>query len=218
MNYKIAKTMLVLCIVYLVGFYVLKFAFPDLLLQTITNPTILKLGEFLNSWKGFEYGFMTLSTFVTFYLFSCASSGRFRHGYKRVIVIFVCSIINTIFVAFFHKLYTHTSISLMFICAFICKGKLPYATISFVLHGYLSQFLFSIRGFETVVVYVNPISGFVFSLEALVWLTLLAIIFYFKEKKDYERLGSPLYEQTRNGSEEELGKSRKERSESEESV
>ena len=60
MNYKVAKTMLILCIVYLVGFYILKFAFPELLIQAITSPTLLRLGEFMNSWKGFELIFMTL--------------------------------------------------------------------------------------------------------------------------------------------------------------
>lgn len=45
MNYKIAKTMLVLCVVYLIGFYILKFIFPELLLLSITSPIMIRLGD-----------------------------------------------------------------------------------------------------------------------------------------------------------------------------
>jgi hypothetical protein len=82
----------------------------------------------------------------------------------------------------------------MLLSAVVAKGNLKYATISFVLHGYLSQFLFTIKGFETVVMFVNPLSGFVFSTESNFWLILLALIFYFKENNKNGTLGTPLYE------------------------
>ena len=184
MNYKIAKTMLVLCIVYLVGFYILKFIFPELLLQTITSPTVLRLGEMMSKFVLLEFVLMFISNFLTFFLFSCASSGNFKFNRKQYAVILSATVINIIFVIFVPNLYTHTSISLMLICALVCKGKLKYTTISFVLHGYLSQFLFLIRGFESIVVQANAISGFLISSEGFVWLSLLAIIFYFKERKE----------------------------------
>lgn len=184
MNYKIAKTMLVLCVVYLVGFYVLKFAFPDLLLQTITSPTVLKLGEFFDG-NIVLYHILRLGTsYVTYYLFICASTGRFRlKWYEHLYIVGAISICKVV-VEFFPELYTHTSISVMFLLALLCKGKLLYATVSFALHGYLSQFLLSIRGFETVLIYVNTVSGILLNFEAYVWLILLGIIFYFKEKKE----------------------------------
>ena len=184
MNYKVAKTMLVLCVVYLIGFYVLKFAFPELLLQTITSPTVLRLGEMMSRFVLLEFVLMFISNFLTFFLFSCASSGNFKFNWKQYVVILSATVINIIFVTFVPTLYTHTSISLIFICALACKGKLNYTTISFVLHGYLSQLLFTIRGMETVMVYLTPISGLLLGLEGFVWLSLLALIFYFKEKKN----------------------------------
>ena len=66
MNYKIARTMLTLCVVYLVGFYILKFIFPNLLVQAITSPTVLKFGEFLNKWVGFSHIINILGTTVGF--------------------------------------------------------------------------------------------------------------------------------------------------------
>lgn len=186
MNYKIAKTMLILCIVYLLGFYILKFAFPEILLQSITSPTILKLGKFINSWKGYEYIIRILCNFITFYLFACASSGNFKFQWYQWLTIFAFVIVNNLVCDYLPELYTHTSISSMFIISLICNGKLLYSTLTFVIHGYLSNFLSSIRGFTSIIVQVAEVgvlSGMLLSFEVYVWLLLLAIIFYIKESK-----------------------------------
>lgn len=186
MNYKIAKTMLILCIVYLLSFYILKFAFPNILLQAITSPTILKLGEFINSWKGYEYIVMCLGSIITFYLFCCASSGRFRFIWYEYLIIVLGAILNNIIVYNLPEIYTHTTISIMFILALVVKGKLFYSVISLTIHGYLSLFLTSIRGFNSIIVQISEIgvlSGLILSLEAYLWLILLAIIFNIKERK-----------------------------------
>ena len=84
------------------------------------------------------------------------------------------------------NLYTHTAISMMLILATIFKGKLAYTTISFVIHGYLSQFLFSIRGFETILLNYNLVSGIALMVECYVWLIILALFFNLKEKNNGE--------------------------------
>ena len=184
MNYRIAKTMLILCVVYLIGLYILKFIFPELLLQTITSPTILRLGEMMSRYKILEHALKLLSSFLTYYLFVCASSGRFKRTWLEMFYIVLGVAICKVVVEFLPDLYTHTSISVMFILALLCKGNLKKTAIAFVLHGYCSQFLFLIRGFETVVIYVNSISGFLINIEGLFWLALLGIIFYIKENKE----------------------------------
>ena len=187
MNYKVSKTMLILCVVYLLGFYVLKFFFPEILLQSITSPTILTLGKFINSWIGFEYIIGLICSFATLYLFACASSGNFKLSKISLIVISVATILITLVLDLLPELYTHTSIVLMFACAVAQKGKLSYATISFALHGYLSQFLLSIRGFETIIIQISEIgllSSLILGFEMYVWLVLLAIIFNIKEKEN----------------------------------
>lgn len=187
MNYKIAKTMLVLCVVYLIGFYILKFIFPELLLQTITSPTVLQFGEFLKKSVFLEYLFSCISGIITYYLFACASSGKYKFNYKCYISFGLAEIISLLVMLFQPNLYTHTSISLMFLIAFICNGKLSYTVISFIIHGYLSQFLLSIRGFETVIIKfteIGALGGLILGFEMYVWLILLSIIFFLKENKN----------------------------------
>ena len=184
MNIKIAKTMLALCIIYIVGFYILKFIFPNTLLLVITDPTILKFGDFIQSWTGYLHIYQVLSSYLTFYLFVCASRGSFKLKWYEALYILgavvICKLINM----FAPDFYVHSSMSCMLLLAFLCKGKLGYTSISFTIHGLLSQFLFSIRGFETIIMKINVASGFVMSLECFVWLTLLGLIFYLKEKKN----------------------------------
>jgi hypothetical protein len=202
MNYKIAKTMLGLCIGYLSVFYILKFFFPQILVQTISHPTLIRLGEVFAQHQWTVIIFQIITSSIAFYLFACAGSGRFKFSKFELIGLGILVGLNNIIYYLIPSLYTHTCTSLLFISALIVKGKLKYATISFVIHGYLTQFLTTIRGFDTVIMYINPISGFMLSTEANVWLLLLSIIFYFKEKK-YGSLGSPLCEQARGNSREE---------------
>ena len=194
MNYRIAKTMICLCVGYLLAFYVLKFFFPELLLQTITHPTLIRLGEVMSQYTALEFIFKTLSSLVVIYLFVCASTGRFKFSWKEVILILVGTAVCRVCALLLPTFYTHTSTATMFLVAMLCKGKLSYSAISFTLHGYLSMFLFSIKGFDNVIMYINSISGFMLALESYFWLILLAIIFYMKESKNYG-LGTPLPQQ-----------------------
>jgi hypothetical protein len=192
MNYKIAKTMLGLCIGYLAVFYVLKFFFPELLLQVIASPTLIRLGEFIGIWVGFEYIVMSITLYITYYLFACASSGKFKFSWHFHLIIGIAIVISHIFADFLPELYTHTTTSIMLILSVLAKGNIKYTTISFVIHGYMSQFLLAIRGFETVLIYVNAVSGILFNLEAFVWMFSLAVMFYLKEK-NYGKICTPLH-------------------------
>ena len=184
MNYKIARTMLTLCVVYLVGFYILKFIFPNLLVQAITSPTVLKFGEFLNKWVGFSHIINILGTTITFYLFDCASCGRFKFHKVEFVIIGAAILINLVVYYLVPQFYTNASTALLLLMAWLCGGELRNTAISFAIHGCLSQLLLSIRGFETVITTVpnaKILCCLVLGTEMYVWLILLAIIFNIKE-------------------------------------
>ena len=184
MNIKIARTMLILCAIYLVGFYILKFIFPEKLLLVITDSNILAFGEFIESRMTFLHIYQVASSFLTFYLFVCASRGRFTLRWYEALYILagvvICKAVNM----FAQEFYVRTSTCTMFILAWLCKGKFAYATISFAIHGFFSQFLFSIRGFDTIIYIINIASGFVLSLEIFTWLIILSLLFYLWENKN----------------------------------
>lgn len=194
MNDKIAKTMLGLCIGYLSVFYVLKFFFPELLIQVIASPALIRLGEFIGIWVGFEYIVMSITLYATYYLFASASSGNFKFSWKFHLIIGGCIIVSHLVAELLPELYTHTTTAIMLMLAIFAKGNLKYTVITFTIHGYLTQFLLAIRGFETIVLNFNPVSGILINLEVDVWLILLAIIFYLKEKQQNGKICTPLCE------------------------
>ena len=184
MNIKIAKTLLVLNIVYIIAFYIIKFMFPDFLLLQITDPNVLKLGSFIESSNFTLFTYYAITGFIAFYLFVCASRGSFKLKFLDFVFILLADAINILVTTFLPKLSVHTSTSLMFLLALLCKGKMYYAVPAFITYGYLSQFLFSIRGFDTIILNINVASSFVLGLECWVWLFLFSLLFYLKEKKN----------------------------------
>lgn len=183
MNIKIARTMLILCIVYIAAFYVLKFVFPEYLLLAITDANVLSAGAFIESHRVIYYIAQGLFTFITLYFFACASCARFKMKWYEVIYLVLGAAITNLVLYFAPDLYTHTSISIMLLIALLCKGKLGYTVISFIIHGFLSQFLFSIRGFETIIMEINTASAMILTVEGWIWLIILGLVFYLKEKK-----------------------------------
>ena len=183
MNKKIAKTLLVLCVVYMLGFYLLKYIFPEKFILYITDANILTLGKFIESNIIVTYITYFISGFLTFYLFTCASTGTFKIKLRELITIIICTIINILVTTFLPEFMAHISTCLMFICAYICNGKYKYSIISFTIHGIMSQLLFSIRGFETILINYNMATGLVLSLECFMWLVILSLIFNISKKE-----------------------------------
>lgn len=184
MNIKVARTMLILCCIYIIGFYILKFIFPEKLLLIITDTNILNFGAFIEQNLVFTNIYYFLFNYLTFYLFVCASKGGFRLKWYEALYIFVGVGINMVVTNFAPEFMVHTSTSLMFLLALLCKGKLLNAVVAFVVHGYLSQFLFNIRGFETIIYRINIASSFVLATEGFIWLVLFALTFYLMEKRN----------------------------------
>ena len=194
MNYRIAKTSLVLCTIYLFAFYILKIFYPELLIQSITHPTLISFGNFMNKYPISLIFFQFISSFITFYLFACASSGKLKFNKKQIIWFLIINLIDNISFYLLPQFYTHTCTSLMLVMACIAKGNIYYTTISFTIHGFLSHFLTNIRGFSSIAHKINAISGFVIGTEGYIWLISLALIFNLKEKKN-GTLATPLCEQ-----------------------
>lgn len=184
MNTKISKTILILMSIFMIAFWILKLAFPKELLLIITNKEILSVGFFLdnNIWALHLYKF--LSTMLTFYLFLCASKGKFNLSWIEFISLALLVVLNRFVSEFIPEYYIHISTASMFILSCIGNGKLLYSTITFTVHGLFSMMLFNIRGFETILLNYNMASGIVLSIEGYCWIIMFAILFNLKERKN----------------------------------
>ena len=190
MNIKIARTMLILCGIYIIGFYILKFAFPDKLLLAITDPNVLKFGEFIESNIIFTYIYYAISTALTFYLFMCASKGSFKMKWYALVCMVGAIVIYFLVSDYAPEFEIHIVTSLMLVLAWINNGKMKYMIPTFIIHGLLQQLLLSIRGFETILLTANVASLMVLTLECYVWLLLLGLVFYLMEKKNVKSMST----------------------------
>jgi hypothetical protein len=186
MNKRIAKTLLILCIAYMIGYYILKFIFPEKLLLVVTDENIIRLGTIIDSNKIYKLIFNFVTSFITLFLFTLSCCGRFKIKWYEILYIILATILCMFCAEFKPDLYTHTSISIMLILTLLCKGKMGYTVITFTIHGYLSQFLFSIRGFSTIMKYFNSVTGIVLMTEGCVWMIILTLFFNIRER-NYER-------------------------------
>lgn len=183
MNKKIAKTLLVLSILYISAFYIIKFIYPQFLLNQLVDPNVLKLGTFVESNIFLLYFCRFLTTFIVFYLFVCAGSGYFKLKLKEFIFVILASIVSIVVTTFLPTLMTHTSTSLMLLLALICRGKKEYFIPTFIAHGYLSMFTNTIKGFETIIMNINAVNGIMLGIEGWVWLFIFSLVFYLKENR-----------------------------------
>lgn len=182
MNKKISKTLLVLLIAYTIAFYILKYAFPELLLEMLVSPNVMKLGNFIDSWIGYQQITKFITTFITLYLFTSASCGKFKFKwYEFLYIIFGCVICRCCS-EFFSEFYTHTSISVMLLLSLLCNGDFKQTVVSFIIYGYISQFSFKIKGFETIITQYNMANALMLGIEVYAVLMILTLFFKLKEK------------------------------------
>lgn len=187
MNRKVFITLLSLTCAYLGAYYVLKFAFPEQFLLSLTGSGLAKFGEFLQTHKVINEIISNLMTILTFYLFSCACSSKLYLSWKETICVILLAIATNYSYVLIPQYSVHVSTTAMLLSATICRGKLLNTTITFGVHGTAQLFLLNIRGIETVLPKLNQASVYALGLEGLVILILFYIIFNFKKKeKKYE--------------------------------
>ena len=186
MRKKVFTTFLSLVIGVMVAYYVLKFFYPEKFLLMITDPNILRFGEFLETHKVFDVIFSIIMTFVTHYLFACGSASKLYLNWWKTLIVLGISVFNVLVAQNLGDFFLHTQITTMFICASLEDGKVRPATLIFGVHGYLQLLLLKIRGFETILPVLNKAVMYTLGFENLLWLILFYIIFNFKKEKKYE--------------------------------
>ena len=76
MNKKVFISMLTLSVIFLVGLYVFKIFFPQEFMMSIQSEKIIAIGTFIDSHEWLYYLCCGLTSFLTYWLYCCACSGR----------------------------------------------------------------------------------------------------------------------------------------------
>lgn len=183
MNKKVFISMLTLSVIFLVGLYVFKIFFPQEFMMSIQSEKIIAIGTFIDSHEWLYYLCCGLTSFLTYWLYCCACSGRLYLKWYEVLeivgVIVICRAVN------FYDTTIATAISL---CSFlflpaIMKGNLKNTAIIYTTHTICQALSLGIRSLPIYLTSVNFITMFIFGIESYLWLILFYIIFNYKKEK-----------------------------------
>ena len=183
MNKKVFISMLTLSAIFLVGLYVFKIFFPQEFMMSIQSEKIIAIGTFIDSHEWLYYLCCGLTSFLTYWLYCCACSGRLYLKWYEVLeivgVIVICRAVN------FYDTTLATAISL---CSFlflpaIMKGDLKKTAIIYTTHTICQALSLGIRSLPIYLTSVNFITMFIFGIESYLWLILFYIIFNYKKEK-----------------------------------
>ena len=182
MNKKVFISMLTLSVIFLVGLYVFKIFFPQEFMMSIQSEKIIAIGTFIDSHEWLYYLCCGLTSFLTYWLYCCACSGRLYLKWYEVLeivgVIVICRAIN------FYDTTLATAISL---CSFlflpaIMKGDLKKTAIIYTTHTMFQALSLGIRSLPIYLTNTNFVTICLMTLECYFWLLLFYIIYNYKKE------------------------------------
>ena len=181
-NKKIYVSMLILTIIFLVAMYVLKIFFPQEFVMNITNPQLVTIGNFINNnvWAYYLFGIFT--SFLTYWLYCCATCKKLYLNLKECLIILLTIVINMVLTHIDMDLYSHFSICSMLLLPLLFGGKLKETAIVFGVHGLSQILMLKIRNFPMYMVSVNSLCLFICNFEMYLWLFLFYLIFNIKKE------------------------------------
>ena len=184
MNKKVFISMLVLTISFLVGLYVLKIFFPAEFMMSIQNEQIIKIGTYIDNHLWLRYLCAGITSFITYYLYCCASSHRlYLKWYETLYIVGVvvgCRLIN-----FYDPTMATviSTVSFIFLPA-LTKGDLKTSAIVYTTHGIAQGLSLTIRSLPIYLVSVNYVTTLFMVGEMYLWLLLFYIVFNYKKKEN----------------------------------
>lgn len=182
MNKKVFISMLTLSVIFLVSLYVFKIFFPQEFMMSIQSEKIIAIGTFIDSHEWLYYLCCGLTSFLTYWLYCCACSGRLYLKWYEVLeivgVIVICRAVN------FYDTTLATAISL---CSFlflpaIMKGDLKKTAIIYTTHTMCQALSLGIRSLPIYLTNTNFVTICLMTLECYFWLLLFYIIYNYKKE------------------------------------
>lgn len=183
MNKKVWTAMLVLTVVFLCFLYVAKIFFPQDFVMCIENERLIQIGSFIDNHKWAYYLFGTFTSFVTYWLYCCASCHKNKLTLKENgIILFV--IIGSILISLINnEMVGLYSVLSMLLLPILFKGNAKSTILIYCTH-YTAQWLtLKIRDLPTYVQYYNMLFATFLTFEMYLWLVLFYIVFNYKEKE-----------------------------------
>lgn len=176
MNKSVLRTMIVLVISFLAFEYLLKFFVPEEFVLAVNSPNIIKFGNFLGTHKWAGYLFGSITSFITYFLYTCACCRKKVLHWKFYILFIAIYIISEILVVVNYQLCTPFIICSMIGLAYYSNSNMKDFTIIFCTHTLSQNLSLAIRNISTYIVNYDMVSLTIMGIESYLWLLLFYIL------------------------------------------
>lgn len=183
MNKSVLRTLLAIIIGALVFEYILKFFVPQEFVLAVSSPNLIKFGNFLDTHKIFYYIFCCTTSFMTYFLYTCACSKRKYLNWKYYLSFVGIYIISQILTDYAYELLTPFLVSSMVALAGISNSNIKDFSMVFIIHTIAQNLSLQIRGLTQYIISFNTVSLTMLMSECYLWLLLMYIINCFNIKE-----------------------------------
>lgn len=176
MNKKVFISMLILCVTFLVGLYILKIFFPQEFVIAVNNERLIEISKFIDEHKAIYYIFGGITAFFTYWLYCCACIHTY---YLRW---FEClEILGVVVVARILNFYDASFAGIINTCAFLFLPALMRAdfdttAIVYTVHGINQGLTLKIRNLTSYCNYLGSLNIFVLAFDMYLWLILFYLV------------------------------------------
>ena len=183
MNKKVIRVMMGLVAAFLVTLYVLKIFYPEQFVMTVSNDTIKAVGDYIDTHNWLLYIVAGITSFITYWLYCCASSGRKWLKWYECLEILGVIVIVRVISLFDNNIATAIQFASFIFLPALMHGNLRNMAIVATIH-YLAQTLsLSIRNLPMFLTTTNFATIFLLGIESYFWLLLNYLLFSFEFKK-----------------------------------
>ena len=183
MNKKVFRVMLTLIITFLVGLYVLKIFFPEQFMMSIQNEQIKAIGAFVDSHSWLRYILAGITSFITYWLYCCACSGKKWLKWYECLYILGFVVLSRLINFWDTNVDMALQYSAFLVLPALTGGDLKKCAIVATVH-YLAQTMsLTIRNLAMYLTTANYATVLLMTLECYFWLLLFYTLFNYKNKE-----------------------------------
>lgn len=184
MNRKVWTTLLCLLIGTLVAYNFIALVFPEQFIMCLTNTTILKIGEFIETNQIRVWIFNITTTGIIYYLWSVVANRTFKLKARQWIALPILIVLNYS-VAYLVPTMTYANSVNMMLVIFLVSDKIYKPFIAyFIIHTYSQFMILFVRGYEAALPLLNIGSEICLYFESLVMALVFCILSVCFKKQD----------------------------------
>lgn len=191
MNKKVFISMLLLCICFLTGLYVLKGFFPEEFMMSIQNDKLITIGTFIDNHRLLYCLVYFVSGLISDYLYFGAVCRQVKLNWKLLLIIIIYDLMFAGLYAFgsaqlileLSNIIIALSSTYMIFVPMLFTKEIRPLSITYTANAISQLLSLSIRSLPLLLITSNILTTLLMSIECYFWLLLCFIIFNYKGRK-----------------------------------